>query len=798
MVERAVGDTPTTPEINKRPEKSSRDPVSECGPAARRPLPAAGPRSRSVLPPSSVVHLQRLVGNRGVVGALGGRGAEAVRTERPATLFDSLPPIAVQRCGGGACHCGGWSGGAAGSDKSEEQDDRPVQRSAAGPCALQRDFLGDAWDAVKEAGPAVAEAARLAATVATNPSSLPLVMSAIAWEKIPEQFKGPIVDDILRACLAAARNVSIPGVPGVPIGTILQHVAIGALERALSYPTGMKVQVANRMAKIVLNPSADFSIGFLKGLVSGLWDGLTGPFVLLWDLAKIGYEIQAAEMRFLSTMAHAESRKQFGAQVKAAIDAVEPRVAQAIAQLTGGKTNPAVILSMVEQLVNAALKGVESLGASLSDALLKFLNRPDDTLGEGVGYVAGTVTFEVLLLVLTEGGYTAIKEAVQGLRVVVRAVEVGAQAWEALGPVRMALARFKEFAAANRALAPLVESLEEVFSLLVKFLKMSYGLDGAAGKAGERAVAGAERAASREIRVAETAMGETHEITLLADGRLIRCSDRCLQMAQSVSERASALLGESGKPLITEAEVIAKDARALKAKETLTEAERAEQEAALLKRAEDLERRTAAAEREALDRLTKPTEASMANCHQMMRDGGGASQLKQYESEVERLDGEIKKATDLLNDPDPEIRQMAAQEYGELRTQAADLESRIRERRPLAPGEVPATSTTHLQSNRKMVGEGGVRTTSTTVMPDEGIGFRLDVENPNPGVRAGQLHLQPSGPNETRKWIYNFNNNTWVPVAKTPEMPARIAEQAANDPAVARAIARAKQYLGVP
>lgn len=141
---------------------------------------------------------------------------------------------------------------------------------------------------------------------------------------------------------------------------------------------------------------------------------------------------------------------------------------------------------------------------------------------------------------------------------------------------------------------------------------------------------------------------------------------------------------------------------------------------------------------------------------------------------------------------------MAAQEYGELRTQAADLESRIRERRPLAPGEVPATSTTHLQSNRKMVGEGGVRTTSTTVMPDEGIGFRLDVENPNPGVRAGQLHLQPSGPNETRKWIYNFNNNTWVPVAKTPEMPARIAEQAANDPAVARAIARAKQYLGVP
>src|SRR6476620_4141628 len=39
----------------------------------------------------------------------------------------------------------------------------------------------------------------------------------------------------------------------------------------------MKVRVADRMAQVILNPCADFSLGFLIGLVSGLWDGLTGP-----------------------------------------------------------------------------------------------------------------------------------------------------------------------------------------------------------------------------------------------------------------------------------------------------------------------------------------------------------------------------------------------------------------------------------------------------------------------------------------------------------------------------------------
>ena len=45
--------------------------------------------------------------------------------------------------------------------------------------------------------------------------------------------------------------------------------------------------------------------------------------------------------------------------------------------------------------------------------------------------------------------------------------------------------------------------------------------------------------------------------------------------------------------------------------------------------------------------------------------------------------------------------------------------------------------------NCPMVGEGGTQTFSQTALKDtNGRGFHIDVENPSPGVRAGQMHLQ--------------------------------------------------------
>jgi hypothetical protein len=678
-------------ELRSGAHADSHDRAGDRRPAARResepnlstPGRTGNPR-RSRVTSAQLAQLQRLAGNHAVSGLVAASAGGLSRNRATESAEMSWP---IQRSGDHAC-----ADARAGHDSAREAAKaNPLQLlSTQGP-AVQRDFLSDAWKAASDAGPAVANASRLAAQVAANPAMLPTVMGAIAWDQIPEPLKGPIIDQVLRACLTAARTVEIPDVTGSRVATIIKHLVIGALERALTYPTGMKVRAADRIAKIVLNPSPEFSLGFLKGLVVGLWDGLTGPFVLLWDLTKIGYEIQAAQVRFLVKMADSKSREQLGKDVQAALDKIEPRIAKVVADLLAGKADPRQIMHLIDDLVNSALKGVQSLGASLSDALLKFMNRPDKELGEGVGWVAGTATFEVLLLVLTEGGYTALKEAVQGLRVVVRMVEAGSVAWEALGPVRAALAGFRKLATSNKALAPLVEAVEEALSLLVKFLRLSYGLEGGAARTGEKVAGAAERGAAREIRVADTALGETHEITLLADGRMIRCSDKCMQLAENIAQRAKGLAGEGvadSAKLVDEAERIAAEARALKADTALSDAERAVKEENLLREAESLERRTAAAEREAFDRMSSGARTQLQSCRDFAAANRDFPAMKQFDGQITQLEEDLNKSAEFL--ADPELRPIAKEDLINLEKQARDLEAEMRKIVP----EKPVTPTT--------------------------------------------------------------------------------------------------------
>ena len=87
-----------------------------------------------------------------------------------------------------------------------------------------------------------------------------------------------------------------------------------------------------------------------------------------------------------------------------------------------------------------------------------------------------------------------------------------------------------------------------------------------------------------------------------------------------------------------------------------------------------------------------------------------------------------------------------------------------------------------------MLGRGGTQTTSTTLLKDTGQGYRIDVENPAPGVRPGQLHLQAG----SEKYLYNFEDNAFE------GLPSSLEKQIANDPAVANALAKARIYLNLP
>jgi len=85
-----------------------------------------------------------------------------------------------------------------------------------------------------------------------------------------------------------------------------------------------------------------------------------------------------------------------------------------------------------------------------------------------------------------------------------------------------------------------------------------------------------------------------------------------------------------------------------------------------------------------------------------------------------------------------------------------------------------------------MIGEDGTQVTSRTLFQTEDI--RIDVENPAPGTRPGQLHLQDVAGN---KYLYDFEADAFK------GLPRSIADKIADDPAAKRAIVTGKRYLGL-
>jgi RHS repeat-associated protein len=109
--------------------------------------------------------------------------------------------------------------------------------------------------------------------------------------------------------------------------------------------------------------------------------------------------------------------------------------------------------------------------------------------------------------------------------------------------------------------------------------------------------------------------------------------------------------------------------------------------------------------------------------------------------------------------------------------------------RAIRGGEEAGSGLPRIAGGAPILVEGGTQVVSRTLQRDTGQGFRIDVENPAPGVRAGQLHLQTA---DGRKYIYNFDTNQF------DGLPTSLQKAIADDPKVARAIAMGRRYLNVP
>jgi len=439
--------------------------------------------------------------------------------------------LLVQRCGDHPCDCGGG-------------DDVPVQRS----------WLDDAWHTVS-AAVGDADAARKALTLAeaalTNPGRIPALLVEMEWESLPPPVKALVVNRLLDACRALITDIPAAIDPYVPSGLVISplfvRAATGFLDRAASYDDEKKVQVVNRFVSLWAHPSADLTIGFLEGLVLGLWDGITGPFVLIWDLVKLQWGVTQAEARFVAMLADDSKRKLFFADVERTWAGLEPRVAAAVQQLLASQTDPTIFIDLLDKLMQALLAGAESAGGSLADGLVAYINQPDKVLGKSIGRIEGNILFQVLLIVLTAGGWAALSAAIEGIEWVADALEAlqnAGRAIEGFVAASEAFARFSTFLRESKVLSELVDVLEGAFALFIKYLKFSYGIEGAEERAaGELGSMSAEQAVEAEVaRGAHPTPGEGgHEIFDTAEGCAV-CSFPC----EWLQSKYRAELGQPG------------------------------------------------------------------------------------------------------------------------------------------------------------------------------------------------------------------------------------------------------------
>jgi RHS repeat-associated protein len=99
---------------------------------------------------------------------------------------------------------------------------------------------------------------------------------------------------------------------------------------------------------------------------------------------------------------------------------------------------------------------------------------------------------------------------------------------------------------------------------------------------------------------------------------------------------------------------------------------------------------------------------------------------------------------------------------------------------------VDILTTAVLVHNCPMIGENGAEFPSQTMTPPNSP-YRIDVENPDPGGRPGQMHLQVGD----AKYMYNFESGQFEGI------PNSLAKQLANDPVAARSVAKGLRYLGM-
>jgi hypothetical protein len=375
--------------------------------------------------------------------------------------------------------------------------------------------------------------------VVLNPGMLPLALTAAIWLLCPEPLKPPVI--------AFVYDLLIAFIEAVPAPLLLLGPAVGFVKAGIlgflrelrgggAVADARRVAASNKIAEIAAGGGLDFVAGLALGLLHGLLDGIIDPFKLIFLLLKVlvsgAIAIGRAVAPYLTGAGGARAPPAeveavpddvvADAQIVAALTpaslaeasagAAEPGLDEAALEATARTETAsrgesvAGLAELLGDAWTAILAGAESLGGMIAGALMRFIEQTPFDLGRDLGWLAGFLLLQGLIIYFSAGGYAALKGVEPVLRQILiwilRFLDLGGEILGLLGralrplrgPVMAGLSAFRGFLNRFSFARPLVERLDRLSAWLFRF----------GDETAEAAAAAQARAASETAQAAGT------------------------------------------------------------------------------------------------------------------------------------------------------------------------------------------------------------------------------------------------------------------------------------------------------
>ena len=422
------------------------------------------------------------------------------------------------------------------------------------------DAVQSLFTKIQEVVAPYAEVLSSLALAIVNPTMIPVILAGWAWRAIPDCYKPPIINFLLDAIIGILQVLPELPIMG-PLWSILKTGVLGFLEGVKGRDDNEKIAITNKLAKIISGASPAFMFGFIKGLLKGIWEGITDPFILMYtaiqglgnliqwlnDTANAAFDnddsasapspssestITQATSEYLSSES-SEASFESPAQEQSAEGTIPPSERQSIGQRMGemaaelqppaeqvtGGFMPAIeevfsggegmsyeeLGQKLGEAWEAVQNAVQSAGQDLANRVCEFLlqDSAEGEMGEAVGWLAGTIAFEVVLGILTAGSVTAAKGVMKVLKIFAKVLD-----WtgEVMGVAFKGLAKLGGFVLdvvkgigkllsnAGGAARVVMDGIREIGEKLLRFADELLGTVGR-GASGEAAETAAERTA---------------------------------------------------------------------------------------------------------------------------------------------------------------------------------------------------------------------------------------------------------------------------------------------------------------